>query len=260
MSTPPAGLAPATQVRPPNRKIVDRRRYESLIDVLQRRCTARRFAADSVVTDEDCLLILEAARLTPSGANAQPWQFVVVRSPEAKAQIAEALAKSQSARAAGAGFAPAIDYRPLAAAPGLIVVAGDFRLSWVFSGLMAGTELDQRFHANAERIILQSLAAATMTAHLAAAALGFESWWISLLGQDDTQSDIRAQLGIPSDLTITDIMAFGNAAPPKPRRWKKTVRDIASWDYFDMANFRSVGQIDAWMADLRRGMPSRKLK
>jgi 5,6-dimethylbenzimidazole synthase len=259
LSTPPADLAPAPLVRP-NRKIVDKRRYESLIDVLQRRGTARRFAADSAVTEEDCLLILEAARLAPSGANAQPWQFVVVRSGEAKGLIAGALAQEQAARAAAAGAAPAIDYQPLAAAPGMIVVAGDFRLSWVFSGLMAGTELDQRFHANAERIILQSLAAATMTAHLAAAALGFQSWWISVLGEDETQTAIRSLLGIPADLTVTDIMAFGHAAGPLPRRWKKATADIASWDRFDMTNFRSVGQIDAWMADLRRDPPIRKLK
>jgi nitroreductase len=260
MSPPPTGLAPASLVRQPNRKIVDRRRYESLIDVLQRRCTARRFAATSLVTDEDYQLILEAARLTPSGANAQPWQFIVVRSAETKALIADALTQEQAVREAASGAVPVIDYRKLACAPGLIVVAGDFRLSWVFSGLMAGTELDQRFHANAERIILQSLAAATMTAHLAAAALGFQSWWISVLGLDETQGAVRALLGIPDDLTVTDIMAFGHAAQPKPPRWKKDVSDIASWDHFDMANFRSVGQIDAWMADLRRGMPRNKLK
>jgi nitroreductase len=248
---------PGPQVRTPNRKIVDRRRYEALLDVLQRRTTARRFSAAHYVTEEDYQLILQAARLAPSGANTQPWQFIVITSALSKQEIADALVSEQVQRGQGAA---AIDYRALENAPGMIVVVADFRLSWAFPGLMTGTELDQRFHANAERVILQSIAAATMAAHLAAAALGFQSWWVSVLGLEDAQASLQRLLGIPADLTITDIMVFGHAAGPVTRRWKKEVADISSWGHFDMANFRSVAQIDAWMADVRRGMASKKVK
>jgi nitroreductase len=252
----PAAPAPKP-VRTPNRKIVDRRRYEALLEVLQRRATARRFSAAHDVTDEDYQLILEAARLAPSGANAQPWQFIAITSGRSKQAIADALVSEQVQRGQGAS---GVDYRGLESAPGMMVVVADFRMSWAFPGLMTGTELDQRFHANAERVILQSVAAATMAAHLAAAALGFQSWWVSVLGQEDAQASLHRLLGVPADLTITDIMAFGHAAGPVTKRWKKDVVDISSWDQFDMANFRSVAQIDAWMADVRRGIQSKKLK
>jgi nitroreductase len=249
-------ISPASALAgPPNRKIVDRRRYESLLDILQRRASARRFSTAYPVTEEDYTLILEAARLSPSGANTQPWQFIVVTAAAAKQAIADELVREERQRGT-----TGIDYRAIETAPGLIVVVADFRLSWAFPGLMAGTELDQRFHANAERVILQSVASATMAAHLAAASLGFQTWWISVLGQEDTQSVMHRLLGVPPDLTIVDIMAFGHAAGPVSRRWKKTVADISSWNQFDMANFRSVAQIDAWMADVRRGVNAKKLK
>jgi len=246
--------------RGPNRKLVDRRRYESLLDVLQRRATARRFRPGQTITDEDYHLILDAARLAPSAANTQPWQFIVVTSTWTKQVIADYLSREQRPLSASGQGVPSIDYRAVATAPGLVVVVADFRLSWAFPGLMNGTELDQRYHANAERVILQSLAAATMAAHLAAASLGYQSWWISVLGQEDTQAAMHPLLGVPEDLTITDVMAFGHAAGPVPRRWKKTGADISSWDRFDMANFRSVAQIDAWMADIKQGVPPKLLK
>jgi nitroreductase len=53
--------------------------------------TIRRFTGEPVdeATLERCL---RAATWAPSGANAQEWRFVVLRSPEARAVVAKALA------------------------------------------------------------------------------------------------------------------------------------------------------------------------
>lgn len=58
-------------------------------------------------------------------------------------------------------------------APGLIVVVADFRFVSAFPVLNDGSEEDRLYRQNAERILLQSVAASTMSAHLAAAALGY---------------------------------------------------------------------------------------
>jgi nitroreductase len=215
--------------------------YDSLMAVLRQRATARSFDPTQGMTDETYRLILDAARLAPSGANAQPWHFIVVASAWTKHVLANAL---MDARPEG------IDYRALESAAGCIVVVTDYRLTWAFPGVMNGTEMQQRYHANAERIILQSVAAATTAAHLAAAALGYHSWWISLLGQDEAQAALRPLLGVPEDLTITDVMMFGRAAAPPRPRWKRRLDEVASWDRFNLENFRSVAQIDAWIKDL----------
>lgn len=56
---------------------------------MQRRRTVRHFSSRPVPREviEDCLL---AAGSAPSGANLQPWHFVVVQDPAAKRQIREA--------------------------------------------------------------------------------------------------------------------------------------------------------------------------
>ncbi|MGA7028847.1 MAG: nitroreductase family protein, partial [Candidatus Acidiferrales bacterium] len=52
-------------------------RYAALMDVVRNRMTNRAFAIYDVPR-EHFAMILEAARHAPSGANAQPWHFIVV--------------------------------------------------------------------------------------------------------------------------------------------------------------------------------------
>jgi nitroreductase len=225
-------------------------RYGALRDILDRRSTARRFCPGTTVPREHVEMILDAARLAPSGANAQPWHFIVIGSARTRRMIADHLCAEEHRRGEQKrGRAPAVDYRAVESAPGCIVVVADFRTSWAYPGLMDGTELDQNYHAQAERVILQSVAASTAAAHLAAASLGYQSWWVSLIGKTSTVAALHPLLGVPADLAITDLLLFGHAASPPKRRWKKTLAEVASWDRFDMQNFRSVEQIDAWMRD-----------
>jgi nitroreductase len=53
--------------------------------------TIRRFT-DEPVDDATVTRCLEAATWAPSGANAQAWRFVVLRSPEQRAVVAKAAA------------------------------------------------------------------------------------------------------------------------------------------------------------------------
>jgi nitroreductase len=229
----------------------DLERYAALREVLQRRSTARRFRAGAAVPREHYEMILDAARLAPSGANAQPWHYIVLTSPWTRRVIADYLCDEER-RQQKRGKAAPIDYRAVETAPGAILVVADFRTTWAYPGLMDGTELDQSYHAQAERIILQSVAASTAAAHFAAAALGYESWWISLIGKTETVAALHPLLGVPEDLAITDLLLFGQSAAPTRRRWKKTLAEMTSWDQFDMENFRSVEQIDAWIRDVAR--------
>src|SRR3954468_6846548 len=58
-------------------------------DVLSTARTIRRFT-DEPVDDATLARCLEAASWAPNGANAQAWRFVVLRSPEQRAAVAEA--------------------------------------------------------------------------------------------------------------------------------------------------------------------------
>jgi 5,6-dimethylbenzimidazole synthase len=225
-------------------------RYEALMDVVRNRMTNRAFAPFDVPR-EHFELILEAARHAPSGANAQPWHYVVVTDAAVKQSIGQCFVDEQQHRAKLRMGFPTPNYNGVKTAPGLIVIAADFRFIRAFPVLNDGSDLDRLYRQNAERILLQSVAASTMSAHLAAAALGYAVWWITAIGQDDIQQKIRPMLGVPDELAIIDVMCFGPPAKPSYKRWKKTLPQIMSWDRFDVANHMSDAQVEEWIRTQR---------
>jgi nitroreductase len=123
-----------------------RARARAFLETLRRRRTVREFATDEIPMDAVDAAI-EAAASAPSGANRQPWKFVVVRDPEVKRRIREAAEAEErefyERRATPewlADLAPlGTDWRKpfLEEAPCLIVV---FRLDYEPARLDDGTE------------------------------------------------------------------------------------------------------------------------
>jgi iodotyrosine deiodinase len=66
-----------------------RQRARAFAEAMRRRRSVRDFAPDPV-PDDVIDLAIAAAASAPSGANQQPWRFVVVRDPETKQRIREA--------------------------------------------------------------------------------------------------------------------------------------------------------------------------
>lgn len=229
----------------------DRSRYDALMDVFTRRMTTRAFDRGYVVPREHYDMILEAARHAPSGANAQPWHFIVVTDQRLKDGITEYFREEQVLRAKLKMKFPTPDYRGLATAPGFIVVVSDFRWVKAFPVLNDGSDLDRMYKENAERILLQSVAAATMSAHLAAAALGYNVWWVTAIGQEKAQQAMKPLLDIPDELSVLDIMCFGPPAKPPYKRWKKGLGEITNWNRFDRDHFATDAEIDDWVARTR---------
>jgi 5,6-dimethylbenzimidazole synthase len=226
-------------------------RYEQLMDVIRNRLTSRQFSPKISVPREHIEMVLEAARHAPSGANAQPWHYIVVTDPQVKRKIADYFVEEQRRRAKMKMKFPTPNYRGLESAPGFIVVVADFRFMRAFPVLLDGSDLDKQYQQNAERILLQSVAASTMSAHLAAAALGYQVWWVTAIGQEAAQTALKPLLGIPDDLAVIDIMLFGVPAKPPYKRWKKTLPQIMNWERFNMANYMTLDQIDQWVREER---------
>lgn len=225
--------------------------YDALMQVVRRRMTVRACDAGYAMPREHYELVLEAARHAPSGANAQPWHFIAITEQPLKNSIMEYFRAEQVNRARLKMKFPTPDYRGLATAPGMIVVASDFRWIRAFPVLNDDSDLDRMYKQNAERILLQSVAAATMCAHLAAAALGYAVWWVTAIGQEKAQEAMKPLLGIPDELSVLDIMCFGPPAKEPYKRWKKEMDEIASWNRFDPAQFKSEAEIDDWVTTTR---------
>jgi len=225
-------------------------RYQAFLEVARTRMTNRAFAPWDIPR-EHFEMILEAARHAPSGANAQPWHYIVVTDPKVKQTIGQCFVDEQRHRAKLRMGFPTPNYNGVKTAPGLIVVVADFRFIKAFPVLNDGSDLDRLYKQNAERILLQSVAASTMSAHLAAAALGYAVWWITAIGQDDIQRRIKPLLGVPDELAVLDVMCFGPPLKPSYKRWKKRLDQIVSWGRFEPVNFMTEADIDEWVRTTR---------
>ncbi len=63
---------------------------DNFLELVQNRQSDRTFDVSRPVEKEKILRILEAARLSPSACNAQPWHFIVVDEPELRNKVADA--------------------------------------------------------------------------------------------------------------------------------------------------------------------------
>jgi nitroreductase len=102
-------------------------------EAIERRRSIRRFRSEPV-KEEILTELLEAARLAPSGCNAQPWRFKVVRDGETKRKLAQA----------------AYDQPFIADAPVVLVCCADIR--GYLEGTVSGVEDLGRTGAVEERI------------------------------------------------------------------------------------------------------------
>ena len=236
-------------------KIGIMKKYNDLMGIIKNRITVRKFDEKFVIPDDHYELIIEAARHAPSGANSQPWHFIVVKKQEIKKEISDYFVKEQRLRAKLKMKFPTPNYKGLATAPGFIIVCSDMRWIKAFPVLKDDeSDLNKMYKENAERILLQSLAAATMSAHLAAASLGYNVWWVTAIGQEQAQKDLRPLLNIPDELSVLDIILFGPPFQEPYKRWRKPLDKIMNIDGFDKSNFQTNEEIDEWIKNSRHKM------
>ncbi|MEN6465054.1 MAG: nitroreductase family protein [Syntrophaceae bacterium] len=177
-----------------------------LFEAIRKRRSCRRFLPDSIPAD-DVGRILEAAIWAPSPANNQPWEFIVVTSPEIKARIADAAAatKTMLFEKSGWKWLDRYDVNFIRECPVLIVVLGDPQKSGAH--VFLGDSIPAYQHA---------CAAAVQNMLLAACALGLGSLWFTLF----ERCPVRRILKISTDLDPLSIVCLGKpaATPVEPPR------------------------------------------
>ncbi len=166
-------------------------KYEDFLELLKYRRSIRRFKPDAI-PDEYITKILDAAHYAMSGANSQPWEFIVVKAPNTKKKLFEAyLHQHEQAwymeqmhapqyRQPAFSFPPEEMKKSLDIntgwrdAPAIIVVLEDPRKQ--FGSVLAA------FQPPAE-VLSESMAHCTMVMHLAAASLGLGSQRVDVVIQ-----------------------------------------------------------------------------
>ncbi|MBM2832342.1 MAG: hypothetical protein HW414_1394 [Dehalococcoidia bacterium] len=191
--------------------------------------------------------ILEAARFAPSGANAQHWEFIVIRDKAVRARIIELfkeqaavgkkmeLTRKEALRADRAYTDPNED-PGFKDAPVWILLLGDQRTKeqFILSALYSVGEANFR----------SGLAMAFLYMHLAARSLGLGSQWVTSTALPLMTVQLKELLGIPGDLIIYDMMPVGFPAHEPKARPVKAIKEIVHHDRYDRSKYKSDRQVE----------------
>ncbi|HXK31006.1 MAG TPA: nitroreductase family protein [Candidatus Binatia bacterium] len=218
---------------------------DGLRELAMRRRSIRGYDESREVSEEAVRAILDCARWAPSGGNGQPWEFVVVRDKETRDKIADIylkqlkpkremdLAVRGTAKMTGDGFRHA---------PVHLVILGDPRVKESYP---IRTKLEK-----ADSHFITGLANATLLIHLAAAALGLASQYVSDANSPYMETLLKALLKIPEPLRIYHLVpigyAKGNFATP-PRR---ELEEIVHYERYDMNKYRDDAAMERFINTL----------
>ncbi len=187
-------------------------------DAIRNRRSIRHFKPDQV-PDECIEELLESARLAPSGCNAQPWRFKIIKQPEIKLQLARA----------------AYDQMFIAEAPVVIICCADIK--GYLDGSVSGVHDLEKIKAVEDKIVKiltkrieqtrsytldqigPQIAANVAIAieHMALRALdfGLGSCWIRLIKAEM----INNLFGWDDDIFVVALLPIGYPAEsPEPRK------------------------------------------
>lgn len=208
-------------------------KMNELQSLVEKRRSIRGYDERRAVPDDMVEAILNCARWAPSGGNAQPWEFIVVRNQAMRHKIADYYLKQMeqkremdmavrgTAKMTGDGFRHA---------PVHIVVLGDPRVKEAYP---IRTKLEK-----AESHFVTGLANATLLIQLAATALGLACQYVSDANSPYMETMLKVLLKIPEPLRIYHVVPIGYAkaaiaAPPR-RRLEAMVHN----ESYDMSKFR----------------------
>ena len=171
-------------------------RNQGALDNIFERKSVRSYT-DQPVSQEQVETILKAAMAAPSGMNAQPWRFVVVREQATKDKLA-------------IGF-----NKMIAKAPVVIVVCGKT------TNKLGGT--NNNWTADC--------AAATENLLLAVEALGLGAVWTACYPYDERMNPTIEALGLPDNVKPYCIVPIGYpAGKDKPKdKWKPDNIHYEKW-------------------------------
>lgn len=206
---------------------------DTLLQIMRRRRNNRRFTPDPV-PEEFVSLIVDAARLAPSGANTQPWEFIVIRDPVRKSEVAEAfveaLKKGQEVDPKFPAGTEAMLRSKFADAPVLIAVCADPRLKDAYPG-----------YGNRDAILYVSMGAAMQHMHLAAAALGLAMCWGTV--NRFSEAPLGELLGVPPPLIVKEVFSLGfPVAEPQPK-YRRGPAEVVHLEQMDPSKLRTDEEI-----------------
>ncbi len=165
-----------------------------VLEAIKTRRTVRKLGSEPI-SDDQLNTILEAIRWTPSWANMQPWEVIVVKDQTVKERLAETLPKGN----------PAL--KAMVNAPIVLAICGIKGKSGFYRGEVSTDKGDW---------FMFDVGAATYSASLAAHELGLGSVIVGLFDAPKAEKI----LGVPDDKAVVVLLPIGvpEEIPSAPKR------------------------------------------
>ena len=177
-----------------------------LIDIIKGRRSVRKYE-DMDVSDELVTQVLESVRWSPSWANCQCWEVIVVRDPAKKEGLQETLTKTNPARKA------------IIMAPVVLVICGKLKISGYYSDKVT-TKFGDWFMFDLG-ISAQSIC---LTAH----ELGLGTVIVGLFDHDRA----REVLGVPEGYELVTMIPMGYPAKISSAPKRREISEFTHYEKF----------------------------
>jgi 5,6-dimethylbenzimidazole synthase len=222
---------------------------KNLLELAQRRRSVRAFKPRDV-PDEYIEKILEVARWAPSGANNQPWEFIVIRDKDTRQKIIERYEEQlatkrriEQTREKEMRF-PLPSTAGFKDAPVFIAVLGDPRLE-------KGIPLRNQKEKGPQNYY-SSLASVVLLIHLAASALGLGSQYVSDANAPFLEAMIKDLLGIPEPYDIYELIPVGYPQSTPSPPFRRQLNEMTHHEKFDKRKFRGDEEIRTFIIEKLR--------
>jgi len=234
--------------------------YDTVIEVIKKRMSVRRLKPDPL-PEGAIEKILEAGRWAMSGANGQPWEYIVVTDPDIKKALYAAyqeelvdynfwmelmrLPELRHPAFPRSGdpdeeLKKRMESPGWAHAPAAIVVLGDGRRQW--ATVMGGHTFGRH-----QSHLTDGLANTCTLIHLAAAALGLGTQWVTIHIEDR----FKRILNVPDVMTLHSIIPVGYPDVPPREGVRRSLDEMVHYNQFDPGKYMSNRQIVEYIRSLR---------
>jgi len=209
---------------------------EKLLVLMRTRRSVRVYKKGRV-TAEQLDTILEAARWAPSGANSQPWEFVVTRDRRKMKRVREIYSNEWKQRKRE----DPIHYKGLKKdyvgdVSVLVLVCGDVRTKDVY--------LTTRQPGDREKLFQASVANAVEHMMLAAASMNLGTVWVSV--REEVEADLRALFRVPPALRLLWVVPIGHARTWPKAKPRRPVSAFTHTEVYNAKKLRRATEIRSW--------------
>jgi nitroreductase len=209
---------------------------KTFLELVRARRSVRVYKSGKV-SEKQLETILEAARWAPSGANTQPWEFVVTRDRAKMKRVRRIYDEEWKQRKRE----DPVHYKGLKKdyvgdVSALVLCCADPRTMRVY--------LTTRQPGDREKLLQASIANSVEHMMLMAASMNLGTVWVSV--REEVEPELRELFKVPQPLRLLWIMPIGHAKSWPRAKPRRNISDFTHREVYDSKKLRREEDIRAW--------------